>query len=113
MNGKLILDILFYISGGLITCAFFLWCFGCLDYFRTLIEEQKGKLSLGRISFWAAFICAVRSFWISGDVSYPAVSLVLGLAAYGMGKKYIRSKYYKNELDITNGAPSEDEQYGD
>jgi hypothetical protein len=74
-----------------------------LNYFRPLIEEEKGKLSLGRVSFWIAFCFAIRILYVTENVSTSVVSLLGLLLTYGFGKKYIRSKYYNNDLNISNG----------
>lgn len=70
------------------------------NYCRPLFEEQQGKLSLGRVAFLVAFVVAMRNLWVFGDLSYSVVSLLGTLLAYGGYKKYVKSKYYNEELDL-------------
>jgi hypothetical protein len=72
------------------------------NYFKPLIEEEKDKLSLGRVAFWIAFGFVMRILYVTNSISTTVVSLLALLLGYGFGKKYIRSKYYNNGLDITN-----------
>jgi len=79
------------------------------NYFRPLIEEEKGKLSLGRVSFWIAFCFAMRILYLTENVSTSIVSLLGLLLTYGFGKKYVKSKYYSNGLDNSNGEDEANE----
>ena len=65
-------------------------------YFAPLIEEEPGKISLGRTSFWILFVFFLRNYATFRDIPNNIVILISTLLGYGFGKKYIFNKYQQN-----------------
>jgi len=68
--------------------------FKVVNYLRPLIEDAKGKVSLGRVAFWIVFGIAMRTLYTTGDLPANVIGLVSCLLAYSVGKKFIQNKYH-------------------
>lgn len=77
-----------------------------VNYLRPLIEDSNRKISLGRVAFWIVFGIAMRSLYITGDLSANVIGLVSCLLAYSVGKLFVRNKYH-NGLEY-NGTEHDD-----
>lgn len=64
-----------------------------LDYLCPLWEDVRGKISLGRVSFWVVLGFFLYRYFLYGEISYNIVTLLLGLLAYGGFKKYIHGRF--------------------
>lgn len=65
-----------------------------VGYLRPLIEDTKGKISLGRVAFWIVFGIAMRTLYLTGDLSANVIGLVSCLLAYSVGKLFVKNKYH-------------------
>jgi len=74
------------------------------NYFRCLIEDSKGKVSMGRVAFWITFVISMRQLYLTGDLSSNTIGLITCLLAYSIGKVFIGTKY--NSQD--NGTQKND-----
>ena len=64
-----------------------------INYFRCLIEDSKGKVSMGRVAFWITFGISMRQLYLVGDLSGNVIGLITCLLAYSIGKVFIGTKY--------------------
>jgi len=64
-----------------------------VNYFRCLIEDSKGKVSMGRVAFWITFGISMKQLYLTGDLSANVIGLITCLLAYSIGKVFIGTKY--------------------
>lgn len=74
-----------------------------VNYFRPLVEDSKGKISMGRVAFWVAFTISMRALYLTNDLSSNVIGLITCLLAYSIGKVYIGTKYNSQNNGSQNG----------
>jgi len=66
-----------------------------------ILEEKKGKwyLSVGRVSWWMAFIPALQIWIGGGDIKEHHLTILLVLAGYNLGKKIVNKVRQTSESE--------------
>lgn len=78
-----------------------------INYFRCLIEDSKGKVSMGRVAFWITFIISMRQLYFAGDLSGNVIGLITCLLAYSLGKVFVGTKYNSKNNESQKNNSSE------